>query len=81
MLDRPMDEDALERLGFGQPDCPMLLRVLQRQQGRSQKRRVRKVGMVIGKRAELGDDAMLPQGFPLGQNQKIPAFQGGLTKR
>ena len=66
MLDRPMDEDALERFGFGQPDCPMLLRVLQRQQSRSQKRRVRKVGMVIGKRAELDHSAMLPQGFPLG---------------
>ena len=46
MLDRPMNEDALERFGFGQPDCPMLLRVLQRQQSRSQKRRVREAGMV-----------------------------------
>ena len=81
MLDRPMNEDALERFGFGQPNCSMLLRVLQCQQSRSQKRGVRKVGMVIGKRAELDHGAMLPQGFPLGQNQKVPAFQGGLVKR
>ena len=38
MLDRPMNENALERFGFGQPDGPMLLRVLQRQQSSSQKR-------------------------------------------
>lgn len=76
-----MNEDALERFGFGQPDCPMLLRMPQRQQSRSQKRRVRKVEMVIGKRAELDHGAMLPQGFWLGQSQKAPAFQGRLVKR
>ena len=76
-----MNEDALERFGFGQPDCPMLLRMPQRQQSRSQKRRVRKVEMVIGKRAELDHGAMLPQPFWLGQNQKVPAFQLRLVKR
>ena len=76
-----MNEDTLERFGFGQPDCPMLLRMPQRQQSRSQKRRVRKVEMVIGKRAELDHGAMLPQGFWQGQNQKGPDFSGGLGKR
>lgn len=36
-----------------------------------------KVGMVIGKCAELDHGAMLPQGICRHQTRKAPVFQGG----
>ncbi len=81
MRDCPMHEDALERLGLGQTDGPLLLRVLQRQQRRAQQRRVREIRVAIGKGAELDHGLMVPQGFRCCQTQKAPAFQGGLVKR
>lgn len=66
-----MHEDTLERLGLGQTDGAVSLRVAQCQQCRAQQRRTCKVRMVIGKGAELDHGAMLPQGFRLDQTQKI----------
>jgi hypothetical protein len=71
MLDRPMQEDPLEGHCLGQADGTVVLRVAKRQQRSPQKRRVREVGMVIGKGAELDHGAMLPQGFRPGQTQII----------
>jgi len=62
MLDRPMDEDALECLGLGQPDRSMLMRLLQRQERSAQHGRMREIGMVISKRAEFDHDANVATG-------------------
>ena len=52
---------------FGQADGTVLLRVAKRQQRSPQQRAVRKVGMVIGQRAECDHAAMLPQAMGRGQ--------------
>ncbi len=72
VLDRPVHEYTLECLCLGQADDSMVLRIAKRQQRRAQERRVRQVGMVIWKGAELDHGAMLPQGISRGQTQKAP---------
>ena len=63
VIDRPVDEGALECLRLGQADGPVVSGIALRQQRRAQKRRVRQVGMVIWKGAELDQGAMRPQRF------------------
>ena len=53
MRDRPMDEDALERLGLGEANRAMLLRILQGQKRCAQHGRLREIGMVIMELSEL----------------------------
>ena len=53
VLDSPMDEDPLERLGLGEADRAVFLRVLQSQECCAQHGRMREIGMVIRKWAEL----------------------------
>jgi hypothetical protein len=77
VLNRPMDEDTLERLCLGQTDGPVFLHVLQRQLRGPQHWRMREIGMVIGKGTEFDHVGMLPQSNPRCQNQKGPrCFQG-----
>lgn len=56
-----MDEDPFERLGLGQTDRAMLLRVLQGQKCCAQHGRMREIGMVIRKWAELDHVPFMPQ--------------------
>jgi hypothetical protein len=53
VLDGPMDEDPLERLGLGEANRSVLLRVLQRQECCAQHGRMREIGMVIRELAEF----------------------------
>ena len=53
VLDGPMDEDPLERLGFGEADRAMILRVLQGQECCAQHGRMREIGMVIRELAKF----------------------------
>ena len=81
MLDRPMDEDALERFRLGQSDGPVFLCILKRQQGRAQQWRLRKIGMVIGKGSELDHRTMLPQAISRGQTKSALIIHDRLVKR
>ena len=76
ILGRPVHEARLECLRVGQADGPVVLGVEQR---RAQERRVRQVGMVIWKGAELDHGEMLPQRISRGQNQKNPLMVGDLS--
>jgi hypothetical protein len=71
---RPMDEDALEDFRLGQPDGPMVLSILQRQQRSAQKRGVCKGGIVFRQGAEGDRGAMLPRNFLPGQMQSDQQF-------
>jgi hypothetical protein len=81
MLDSPMNEDALEGLGLGQPNRSVLLRVLQGQEVTAQHGRMREIGMVISERAEFDHGATLPQAVSCFHTSEVDGTPAQIIRR
>jgi len=74
MRDGPMDEDPLERIGLGEANRSVLLRVLEGQKCCAQHGRMREIGMVIRELSELDHEPFMAQA-----ERRCQAARGGCS--